>query len=381
VTWEFATAGRIVFGPGVHQRLPALAQAFGTRPLLVLGGHAAREEIVPRLNAAGRVMVRGEPTIETVRDGVRAFRRERCDLVIAIGGGSVMDTGKAIAALAPNSGEPLDYLEVIGRGRQLETAPAPCIAVPTTAGSGAEVTRNAVLGSPEHAVKASLRHVGMLPRIAVVDPELTLKLPTAITVTTGLDALTQLVEPYVSQRATPLTDVLCLAGIRRIARALPTAASDAGGSNLTARSDMAIASLFGGIALANAGLGVVHGCAAPLGAMFSAPHAAVCAALLPHGMAANLRALRERAPGHPAIDRYQHVAAAFTGNGAATPEDGAAAVGALCATLNVEGLAAFGVRASQLDDICQKAQQANSMKANPIALSEDELRALIAAAV
>jgi alcohol dehydrogenase class IV len=302
-------------------------------------------------------------------------------MVIAIGGGSVLDTGKGIAALAPNSGDPMDYLEVIGRGRHLEITPAPCIAVPTTAGSGSEVTRNAVLGSPEHGVKASLRHPAMLPRVAVIDPELTLTLPADVTVSTGLDALTQLIEPYVSLRATPLTDALCLDGIRRIVRSLPTAASADGGNNLEARADLSIASLFGGLALANAGLGVVHGVAAPIGAMFPAPHAAVCAALLPHGMAANLRALRTRAPDHPATGRFAQVAAALTNDPSATPEDGAAAVAALGRNLGVAGLGTYGLRSTDVDEVCRKAQHTSSMKANPIALGQDELRAMITAAL
>jgi alcohol dehydrogenase class IV len=325
--------------------------------------------------------VEGEPTVDAIRAAVALFTRERCDLVVGIGGGSVLDAAKAVAALATNSGEPLDYLEVIGRGRSLEAAPLPCIAVPTTAGTGSEVTRNAVLGSPGHGVKASLRHPSMLPRLAIVDPELTLTLPAAVTVSTGLDALTQLVEPYVSKRATPVTDPLCLDGIRRISRSLRRAASSAGANDLEARTDMSLAALFGGIALANAGLGVVHGFASPIGAMFPAPHAAICAALLPHGMAANLRALRARAPDHPAIDRYREVAVALTGEAAATADEGVNEVARLCGDLGVPGLQAYAVSDRDVEEVCRKARDASSMKANPIELTDGELRATLRAAL
>ena len=170
-------------------------------------------------------IVAGEPTVDLVRLGARSAREERCDLVIAFGGGSAIDAGKAIAALAANAGDVLDYLEVVGKGQALGRPPLPFIAVPTTAGTGSEVTRNAVLASPEHRVKASLRSPLMLPRLAVVDPELTYDLPPRITASTGLDAFTQLIEPYVSSRANPMIDALCLEGIRRASRSLAGSAS------------------------------------------------------------------------------------------------------------------------------------------------------------
>jgi alcohol dehydrogenase class IV len=379
--WEFATAGRIVFGAGARRQLPEIARALGRRPLLVAGRHASNDESLAGVDAAGRFMVEREPSLDIVRSGVEAFRSHRCDLVIGAGGGSALDTAKAIAALAPNSGEPLDYLEVIGRGQTLELPPAPCIAIPTTAGTGSEVTRNAVVGSHEHGVKASLRHPGMLPRVALVDAELTLTLPAGVTITTGLDALTQLIEPFVSPRATPLTDALCLEGIPRISRSIRTASSSSGSRNLDARTDMVLASLFGGLALANAGLGVVHGFAAPLGAMFSAPHGAICAALLPHGMRANLQALRRRAAHHPSVDRYRRIAVAMTGVLSATADDGLDAVATLCGDLGVAGLRTLGVGEGDADEICRKAAGASSMKANPIVLTHDELRAVLMAAL
>ena len=234
-------------------------------------------------------MVVGEPTVQLVREGVQAFRKAGCDMVVGIGGGSVIDAAKAIAALAPNSGDPLDYLEVIGKGRALESEPVPFIALPTTAGTGSEVTRNAVLGSPEHGVKASLRSPMMLPRLSVVDPELTIGLPPSLTASTGLDALTQLIEPYVSLRANAMTDLYCLEGIRRARRSLHRAFLD--GSDREAQTDMAFASLLGAWpGKRRPGRGSWVG--STDGGMFDAPHGAVCAALLPHGIAANIRALR-----------------------------------------------------------------------------------------
>jgi alcohol dehydrogenase class IV len=402
-SWEFATAGRIVFGAGTRHQLPAIVRAFGSRPLLVGGRHlhasreraststsasAAATAALPDLGDVIPFVVEAEPTIDVVRRGADLFRRERCDVVIGIGGGSVLDAAKAIAALATNRGDALDYLEVIGRGQPLGTSPAPYVAVPTTAGTGSEVTRNAVLGSPEHGVKASLRHPSMLPRVAVIDPELTLTLPAAVTASTGLDALTQVIEPYVSSRATPMTDAFCLEGIRRVSRSLRIAAGAGDTASdertrLDARTDMSLASLFGGLALANAGLGVIHGFAAPIGGMFSAPHGAVCAALLPHGMAANLRALRARARAEDgaAIERYRIVAVTFTGDPEATPEAGIAAVASLCADLKIPGLRAYGISESHATELARKALQSSSMKANPIALDEEQMRATLLAAL
>ena len=301
--FEFATATRIVFGPGCVSQLPALARDLGcSRALLVTGRTPARTPIP--LEPAASFPIEGEPTLDRVRQG--AAQARACDIVVAVGGGSVIDGAKAVAALATNPGDPLDYLEVIGQGQPLKIPPLPFIAIPTTAGTGSEVTRNAVLGSPEHGVKASLRSPMMLAKAALIDPDLTRDLPPRLTASTGLDALTQLIEPFVSPRANPLTDALCLDGIHRAAVYLSRAFDD--GHDKQARENMSLVALFGGLALANAGLGVVHGFAAPIGGQFPAPHGAVCAAVLPHGMRANIEALSAREPNHPALDRYRQIA-------------------------------------------------------------------------
>jgi alcohol dehydrogenase class IV len=379
VPFEFATATRIVFGEGTAATLPELVRTFGVRPLVVTGSSTERAASLVSALSAEFFAVPGEPTVELVREGARRVRDLACDVVISIGGGSAIDAGKAIAAIATNGGDPLEFLEVVGKGRALSVPPLPFIAVPTTAGTGSEVTRNAVLGSPQHGVKASLRSPLMLPRVALVDPELTYGLPPTVTASTGLDALTQLIEPYVSVRANPLVDPLCIDGIGRIAAALRRAYQN--GADREARHDMSLASLFGGLALANAGLGVVHGLASPLGGSTTAPHGALCAALLPHGMAANVAALRTRAPEHPALGRYGTVACLLTGRNEATADDGIAWVRSLCADLNVPPLRTWSITAADLPAIAEKAAHASSMKANPLPLTDDEILAVLAAAL
>ncbi|SPE17522.1 Alcohol dehydrogenase [Candidatus Sulfotelmatomonas gaucii] len=376
--FEFATAARIVFGEGATATLPELSRTFGAHPLVVTGTSRERVASLVSSLSAESFAVSGEPTVDLVREGAQHARNAGCDVVISIGGGSAIDAGKAIAAIATNGGDPLEFLEVVGRGRAISVAPLPFIAVPTTAGTGSEVTRNAVLGSAEHGVKASLRSPLMLPRVALVDPELTYELPRAITAFTGLDALTQLIEPYVSARANPLTDGICVEGIGLAASALRRVYHN--GADREARRDMALASLFGGLALANAGLGVVHGFAAPLGGSWNAPHGALCAALLPHGMAANIAALRSRAPQHPALERYAAIARLLTGRNDARADDGIAWVRALCADLNVAALRGWGITEADLPGVVEKAARASSMQANPIPLAREELLAVVTAA-
>jgi alcohol dehydrogenase class IV len=378
--FEFATATRIVFGAGSLRALGAMTKELGRAALVVTGRTIRRAEpltSVLREQGLGVTIfpVPGEPEIETVQRGVALARQEHCDLVIGFGGGSALDAGKAIAAMVTNQGELLDYLEVIGRGKALAKASAPFIAIPTTAGTGSEVTRNAVLASPQHRVKVSLRSPLLLPRIALVDPELTYDVPPSVTAATGLDAFTQLIEPYVCSRPNPMTDALCAEGMRRAARSLRTAVRD--GRNTAAREDMAVASLFGGLALANAGLGAVHGFAGPLGGMFPAPHGALCAALLPHVMEMNLRALRARQPGSEALLRYDEVARVVTGDPSAAAETGVAWVRELVRDVQVPALSTYGIKEEHVAGVVEKAEKASSMKANPIVLTRDELAATL----
>jgi alcohol dehydrogenase class IV len=380
MNFEFATANRILFGNGQLFEIGPLLADWGRQALVVIGSSTLRAE--PLLDVLRRHQIDfslfnvvGEPTTDLVRQGAGLARRENCQFVIGLGGGSVLDSGKAIAALLTNGGDPLDYLEVIGRGQPLRQPAAPYLAIPTTAGTGAEVTRNAVLESPEHRVKVSLRSPFMLPALAVVDPELTLTLPPPLTASTGLDALTQLIEPYVSVKANPLTDALCLDGLQRAAWALGRAYAD--GDDLPAREDMALASLFGGLALANSKLGAVHGFAGVVGGMFDAPHGAVCAALLPAVVATNLKALRLRQPDGEALARYGEIGQILTGMAEATPEDGLVWLERLVEELNILPLRAYGLSEADFPELIDKAAASSSMQGNPLQLTREELQEIL----
>lgn len=384
MNFEFTSPQRVIFGPGTLRQAGTLATALGRRALVVTGRDSSRAaallEMLQEHGLETEVFrISGEPTTGMVRDGVQAALEFKADLVVGFGGGSPLDSAKAIAAVAANGGDPLDYMEVVGRGQPLTQPSLPLLAIPTTAGTGSEVTRNAVLASPEHGVKASLRSITMVPRVALVDPELTHDLPPAVTASTGLDALTQLIEPFTCNRTNPLVDALCREGIGRVARALRRAYAN--GRDAAAREDMALASLFGGFALANAGLGAVHGFSGVIGGMFRAPHGAVCAALLPHVMAVNRRALQERAPESPLAARYDEVARLVTGNPEAQASEGVAWVAKLAADLNVPPLAACGVKENDIPLIVERAAVASGTKANPIVLTTGELAEILRRAI
>jgi alcohol dehydrogenase class IV len=378
--FEFLSAGRIVFGSGVASTLAERARKLGARALWVTGKMRERSAALEQeLRQAGielaAVSVEGEPRVEDAVEAVRVGRQLGVQLVIACGGGSVIDLGKAAAALLANSEDAFEFLEVVGRGRPLAAPALPLIAVPTTAGTGAEVTKNAVLGSSAHGVKASIRHDSMLPAVALVDPALTLSLPPAVTAATGLDALTQCLEPFVSCQHNPLTDALAFEGMKRGARALGRAFRD--GSDLSAREEMALCSLFGGLALANAKLGAVHGFAAPIGGQFPAPHGAVCARLLPLVIQANVTALRERAAASPMLARFEEVARVLTGKAAASVADGVAFIDELGRELAVPGLSSYGMTLADVPSVVAKASVGSSMKGNPIVLTIAELSGIL----
>ena len=378
--FEFATAGRIIFGQGKVGEVGQLAVQMGKHALVITGSHVERAAgLIQVLEDKGmRVttfQVRGEPDTRIVAEGSRLARLRRCDVVIGMGGGSVIDAGKAIAALVTNHGDIFDFLEVVGKAQAITRPPLPYIAIPTTAGTGAEVTKNAVLVSKEHGVKVSMRSYMLLPRIVVVDPELTYSMPPHVTANTGLDALTQLIEAYVSLNANPITDGMCREGIMRSARSLEIAYRD--GNNAAAREDMAIASLLSGMALANAKLGAVHGFAAPLGGMFNAPHGAICARLLPIVMETNVQALKTREIGSRALKRYDEIAQMITGDGKAKAEKGVEWVRDLCKRLDVEPLSGLGLSRSDIPEIVERAKRASSMKGNPVELTDKELTGIL----
>jgi len=375
--FEFATAARIVAGPGRADELPGLLAGLGSRVLVCTGANPGRHaDLLASLDLpAAMFAVPGEPTIDLARAGAVAAREHGADVVAAIGGGSVIDIGKAVAMLLGNGGDPLDYLEVVGSGQKITRPAVPCVAVPTTAGTGAEVTANAVLTSPEHGLKASLRSPLMIPRVALVDPRLTLSCPPAVTAASGLDALTQCLEPFVSIRANPLTDGLAAQGLRRAASGLRAAYAD--GGDLGARADMAMCSLLGGMALANAKLGAVHGLAGVVGGTAAVPHGVACAALLAPVVEANVRTLRSVDPGDPALSRYTEAARLLTGRPTASIEYGVAWIRETIALLAIPGLATFGIGPEHAGDIAAKAAVSSSMQGNPIALSRSELKAIV----
>lgn len=390
--FEFSTAGVIIFGRGEFARCGALAASFGRKAMVIVGGDYLHhtpliEQLASSLDAhkvsRAYATINREPDVAMVDEAVEEARLGNCDLVIGIGGGSAIDTAKAVAALLTNGGKALDYMEVVGANQPITQPAAPLIAIPTTAGTGAEVTRNAVIAYPERAFKASIRSPHLMPRIALVDPALTHTMPPAITASTGLDALTQVIEPYTSNRANPLTDGMALTGIKLIARALRRAYTN--GEDAAARDDMALAALFGGICLANAGLGAVHGCAAPLGASFPVPHGVVCAALLPHVMAANVAALRALSSDHPTLARYADVGEALIGRrlstADATIEAGIQFVTELVRDLRIPRLSEFGMTEADIPDLVARAQKASSMRYNPVSLSDEALAGVLRAAL
>ena len=383
LSFDFATAARILFGEGRVREVGAIAAELGAHALLVESGSGRAAPLVALLHEHGvattTLRVAGEPTTTLVEEGAERARRDGCDHVIAFGGGSAIDAGKAVAALIANREPLVEYLEVVGRARPLTEPSVPMIAIPTTAGTGAEVTRNAVLMVEGSRVKVSLRSPTMLPTLALVDPELTYSLPPDVTASTGLDALAQCLEPFVSPKGSLLTDAFARDGIRRASGALRRVVRD--GGDVEGRRDMSFASLCGGLALANAKLGAVHGFAAPLGGMFPIPHGVACARLLAPVAEANVRALRERTPASRALARYEEVARMLTGRSDALPEDAATWLRALVDELEVPRLGEYGLGNEQVADVVAQAKRASSMQGNPVALTDEELGAALRVAI
>jgi alcohol dehydrogenase class IV len=382
--FEFVAPQRILFGSGTLSEAAPIARTFGRHALVVTGGTPERAEpllFALRSNGVDYLTfpVRGEPEVYTVRAAADLARTDGCDVVVGMGGGAALDTAKAVAILSTHKGDVLDYLEIIGAGRSLENPPLPFIAIPTTAGSGAEATWNSVIVSREHRAKVSLRSRLMIARVALVDPELTYGLPPDLTAATGMDALAQLLEAYVSLKANPITDGMCLEGLTRAARSLRRAV--AAGRDASAREDMSLAGLLGGMVLANSGLGAAHGIAGPLGGMLPAPHGALCAALLPEVVAANLRTLDSHQGDGEALSRYRRVATILTGD---SDTSGAASVDwlrTLVKDLGIPGLGAHGLGIKDVPELVAKASRASSMKGNPVLLTDSELTAIIEAAM
>lgn len=372
---------RIIFGRGSACRLGQLLREFGTRVLVVTGRHPERHQ--PILESFGEAnlsaeifRVSGEPSVHSVLEAVQTARQFRPEVILGLGGGSALDTAKAIAGLLTNPGDPFEYLEVVGQGRPLPHRALPWVAAPTTAGSGAEVTRNAVLTAPEQRVKVSLRSPQLLARIVVVDPDLTLTNPPETTAWSGMDAVSQVLEPFVSRRRNPLSDGLCREALPRAAWALPRAFRR--GDDVAAREAMSLVSLFGGLALTNAGLGAVHGIAGPLGGMIAAPHGALCARLLPPVFRKNWNRLREAGDAE-LEERFREAAHRLTGSD--DPEHLVEWLEERNQEFGIPRLGAWGFREEMVDPLTRAALRASSMRANPVALSSEDIRSILAEAI
>ena len=377
--FEFSTAPQIIFGNNSIEKIGQLSLTLGKTCFLVCGRNTLRAEIIQKTLNENKIssivfQITQEPTVSMIEDGIKKIQSNRCDFVIGIGGGSVIDAAKAIAALSTNSGTIYNYLEVIGLAKPLLNPPLPCIAIPTTSGTGTEVTKNATLICPDHKVKISLRGPQLIPQIAVIDPELTHTMPPFLTACTGLDALTQIIESFVSHCANPVTDALCRDGLNRVRNSLIKAYTD--GHNNQARQDMALASLIGGIALSNAKLGAVHGFAGPIGGMFAVAHGVVCAGLLPNVIEHNIRLLQKNALNHVLI-RYHEIAQILTRNEDAAPEDAIVWIKEVIETCKIPHLSYYGITKSHFSEIIFKAKNSSSMKGNPILLDDDDLLSIL----
>lgn len=391
-SFEIARLPRIVFGSGRIAELPHTVQAFGQRALLVLGGRSLRASeagagLLRDLRAAGIMLdearVESEPSPELVDRIVAAHVGRGIEVVVGIGGGSVLDTAKAVAALLPHGNSVMDHLEGVGRNLPYRGPATPWIAVPTTAGTGSEATKNAVLSvQGVNGFKKSFRDDALVAQVALVDPELLASCPPQLVAANGMDAFTQLLESYVSVRSNPFTDALALSGLQAVRDGF--FAARAGGSDVAAqqgRACMAYASLLSGITLAQAGLGSVHGLASPLGAYFPIPHGVVCGTLVATASAVNIRAL-QRDANRTALAKYARVGRLLA---PAAPAHDEAALDALVqvlrewtARLELPALGRFGVRAADIPRIVAGAR-GNSMQTNPVRLTDAEISEIVSA--
>lgn len=375
IKFQFATTTQIIFENGSFTLVPGLIKSLGSKVLIVSGKNQKLTNQLSgwlsQLNFELEIFgINSEPTTLDIENGTDLAKKTACNVIAGVGGGSVIDSAKAIAALATNFGELTDYLEIIGKGNPLENAPLPFIAIPTTAGTGAEVTKNAVIKSTEQNVKVSLRSDLMFPTIAVIDPELTLTMPPEITASTGIDALTHLLEIYVSCQSNPFVDMFCREGMARIASSLERAFTD--GNNLEARENMAMASMMGGMALANVKLGAVHGFAGPLGGMFPIPHGAVCACLLPAVMDVNILVLKEKGLEKELL-KFDEVARILTQDNSAVAQNGVERVAEIVKNLKIPTLSDFQISVESFPELIEKALNSSSMKGNPVQLDKAQL--------
>lgn len=377
-SFNVLTPGNIRFGRGLARSAAPWLAGHSTQILLVHGASLQRAEFLltelhaHRLNVT-TLSITHEPCLQDIERGVRLARENGIGAIVSLGGGAVIDAGKAIAALVPVQGPAIEYLEVVGNGRVLEANPLPFVAIPTTAGTGAEVTKNAVINVPEQQRKVSLRDDRMLPDLAIVDPSLTDNAPRAVTLASGLDAITQVIEPWLCTRATPFTDALCRDAIPRGIKALRTLMEK---ECPDSRDEMAWVSLCGGLALANAGLGVIHGLAGPLGGLSNAAHGALCGSLLPFGLALNESQISDEKLRQRFTDVRQWLAAGLN----VEPGSAWESLREWSQRAGLGNLHDLGVPREALEPAALAASSSSSMKANPVMLTSEQLLEMLEAA-
>jgi alcohol dehydrogenase class IV len=376
---DFFLPTRILFGKGAINRLPELVENLGQNILFITGKdpdrHGAILRRVETCNTKYEIFtVEKEPDVQILYDCIKTARRIKPDVICSIGGGSVIDTGKAVSALLTNPGDLMDYLEVVGRGLQLHNSPMPFIAVPTTSGTGSEVTKNAVVNINDLKIKVSLRSQKMFPLIAIVDPELTINLPTDITASSGMDAFVQLVEAYTSTRANPFISSMIRDGVKLTSSSLLEAVF---GGDFSARENMALAATLSGIALSFSGLGAVHGLSASIGGLFpDAPHGLLCARLFPNVVRENLRQIEIKSY-EAGLKAYLDVFRIISGKDEDSPKDFPLWLDDYIEKFPICKLTEYGIKESDFPEIVKRAKKANSMKTNPVLLDDESLRNIL----
>ncbi|CAH0533418.1 Long-chain-alcohol dehydrogenase 1 [Vibrio stylophorae] len=372
--FQFSTANRILFGEGALERSLSLLNQYGYSALLVCGQDLSRSELLvhhfqQQNMRYQQVSVKGEPYIAMVEELAAEGRRFSPDMVIAMGGGSVIDTGKALAALIPNQGSVYDYIEVVGRALPLQNKPLPFIAIPTTAGTGAEVTPNAVLTSAQERIKTSMRSPQMLPDLAIVDPTYSAGASPELTARSGMDAFTHLMEAYVCNEPNPLSDMVCEEGLRRFVSAILPAVEE---DDLRARSDLAFAAMLGGMARANAKLGAAHALGRALGGRLDIAHSSITAYIAPYVMQENILAATA-AHRHDVLNRYRQLSCLLTGRHNAEIDDCVAWTRRLLTRLALPSISHSGLCETLFEEVAADAMRSNALKGNPLPLNQQRL--------
>ena len=388
LNFELLPTPQLYFGVKQFSKIGFLTNLFGSNALIVASESVFKNKRIQSLINEKldenkieyqSIFIKGEPDIDQIDKAVKFSIEQKSNVIIGLGGGSVIDAGKAISSINSNGGSAQDYMEVIGKGKKIKKEPLPYIAIPTTAGTGSEATKNAVILSKEHKLKTSIRSPLLLPKIAIIDPELMITLPPNITASTGLDALTQLIEAYTSNKSQPITDALAIMGIKKITESIIRVYED--GTDIQARSDMALGAYLSGVCLANAGLGAVHGFAGPIGGLLNIPHGIVCGALLAPTIEENIRTMISKVPYHHLLEKY-----VILGNllvefpFESVKESIQNLIGFLTnlsLILNIPKFSSFGLKSELFNTIIQKAMNSSSMKYNPVKLNESQLGSIL----